>query len=125
MTNTLPAILTVEDAFLVGLQLKRNVESLGFEVLGPASSVAEALNLLDHPMLVFAILDVNLGSEDSMPVAEELDSRGIPYLFITGYDSVATEQFKDVTVLRKPTTPAQITEAITSMIPLPAPPRQD
>lgn len=125
MTNTLPAILTVEDAFLVGLQLKRDVESLGYEVIGPASSVAEALDLLDHPRLVFAILDINLGSEDSTPVAEELDARGIPYLFITGYDSVATEQFKDVTVLRKPTTPAQIIDAITSMIPQHAPPGQD
>jgi DNA-binding LytR/AlgR family response regulator len=123
MTNTSPAILTVEDAFLVGLQLKRDIESLGFEVLGPVSSVAQAFDLLDHPRLVFAVLDINLGSEDSMPVAEELDTRGIPYLFITGYDSVAAEQFKDVTVLRKPTTPAQITEAITSMIPLPAQPR--
>ncbi len=114
-----PAILTVEDAFLVGLQLKRDIESLGFEVIGPAASVNEALGMLDHPSLVMAILDINLGSEDSLPVAAALDQKKIPFIFITGYDSAGAAPFEQATVLRKPTTPAQITEAITGIIPLP------
>ncbi len=51
MGSTTPAILAIEDAFLVGLQLKRDLEALGFEVVGPASTVAEAMELLDHPGL--------------------------------------------------------------------------
>ncbi len=119
MTSSPPVILTVEDAFLVGLQLKRDLESLGFEVIGPASTVAEALKLVDHPSLAMAVLDINLGSEDSIPIATALHERNIPLLFISGYDSVAREPFEKAVVLRKPSTPAKIAEAISSIIPLP------
>jgi two-component SAPR family response regulator len=119
MTSPPPVILTVEDAFLVGLQLKRDLEVLGFEVIGPASTVPEALELIDHPSLAMAILDINLGSENSMPIAEALRERNIPFLFISGYDSVVTDPFDKIVILRKPSTPAKIAEAISSVIPLP------
>ncbi len=111
------AILTVEDAFLVGLQLKRDIESLGYEVLGPAPTTEAALALVDHPQLAFAILDINLGIEDSIPVARALQERNIPFLFITGYDSVAAAEFEGIQVIRKPASSTQITEAIKAAIP--------
>ncbi len=114
-----PAILTVEDAFLVGLQLKRDVESFGFEVLGPVARAQEALALLDHPNLVFAILDINLGEETSIPVATALRDRGIPFVFITGYRSVDVAGFEHTEVIRKPATTEQILGAITKVIPPP------
>ena len=119
MGSTTPAILAIEDAFLVGLQLKRDLEALGFEVVGPASTVAEAMELLDHPGLVLGVLDINLGTEDSIPIAQALRDRKIPLLFISGYESVAREPFEEATVLRKPTTPARIAKAIEAIIPLP------
>ena len=119
MASTAPAILAVEDAFLVGLQLKRYLEALGFEVVGPAAPVAEAIELLDHPGLALGVLDINLGAEDSIPIAQALRDRDIPLLFISGYDSVAREPFEEDTVLRKPSTPAKIAKAIAAIIPLP------
>jgi ActR/RegA family two-component response regulator len=113
------AILTVEDAFLVGLQLKRDVESLGYEVLGPAPTAEAALALLDHPNLAFAILDINLGEENSIPVAKALQDRGIPFVFITGYQSVDVAGFERAEVIRKPASTAQILSAITSAVPPP------
>ena len=115
-----PAILTVEDAFLVGLQLKRDVESFGYEVLGPVATTQEALALLDHPNLAFAILDINLGEETSIPVATALRDRGIPFVFITGYRSVDVAGFENTEVIRKPATSDQIHAAITKAIPPPA-----
>ena len=64
-----PTILIVEDAFLVGLQLKRDIETLGCEVAGPAARVADALHLLAQQDITCGVLDVNLGDEDSGPVA--------------------------------------------------------
>jgi len=120
-----PAILTVEDAFLVGLQLKRDVESLGYEVLGPAATAEAALALLDHPNLAFAILDINLGEGNSIPVATALQDRGIPFVFITGYRSVDVAGFEHTEVIRKPASAEQILSAITKSISLPPSPKID
>ena len=103
----------------MGLQLKRDIESLGYEVLGPAPTTEAAIALLDHPNLAFAVLDINLGSEDSIPVARALREREIPFLFITGYDSVAAAEFEGIQVIRKPASSSQITEAIQIAVPLP------
>jgi ActR/RegA family two-component response regulator len=114
-----PAILTVEDAFLVGLQLKRDIESLGYEVLGPVPTVKAALALLDHPNLAFAILDINLGEGDSIAVAKALQDRGIPFVFITGYQSVGIAGLEQAEVIRKPASTDQIRNAIINAIPPP------
>jgi two-component SAPR family response regulator len=50
-----------------------------------------------------AILDVNLAGEKIYPVANLLNTRRIPFIFITGYagDSI-DPKFNDVVVLQKP-----------------------
>jgi CheY-like chemotaxis protein len=51
-----------------------------------------------------AILDVNLGHETSVAVAEELKRRNIPFMLTTGYGdrSGLVEQFSTVPILNKP-----------------------
>lgn len=110
-------MLIVEDAFLVGLQLKRDVESLGFEVLGPAPRADAAISLLDHDRLACAVLDVNLGEGDSTSVAKALRQRGVPFFFITGYETVDVEEFEDPIVLHKPVGPQQVRAAIIRLAP--------
>ena len=39
---------------------------------------------LDYETPTFALLDVNLGSEMSFPVADPLGQMGVPYMFATG-----------------------------------------
>lgn len=76
-------ILIVEDDFLLSMDLAAALESAGAKVIGPASSVAEALELLD-PSPCVASLDVQLGDETSFPIADELARRGVPFVFVTG-----------------------------------------
>ena len=51
-----------------------------------------------------AVLDVNLGGELSFPIAVTLAERGIPFLFLTGYDdlSVMPEEFRTVQRILQP-----------------------
>jgi hypothetical protein len=51
-----------------------------------------------------AILDISLGPcEKSFPIAEVLKSKGIPFLFVTGYqDDQLPEHFQDQVILQKP-----------------------
>ncbi len=81
-------ILLVEDNGFVALEVERLLRQLGCEIVGPAPTLARALELAqaaERPDA--AILDVHLGAgADSFPVAQVLRDRGVPYLFCTGYD---------------------------------------
>jgi DNA-binding response OmpR family regulator len=102
--NSSNTILVVEDAYLVGLQLKDDLESLGYTVIGPASSVRKAIDLINGNAVCGAVLDVNLGHENSIPIANRLDEDNVPFIFITGYESVSADDtiFTNKKLLRKP-----------------------
>ena len=108
------SILVVEDAFLVGMQLKEDIESLGYSVVGPASSVQKAISLIEHHSIHGAVLDVNLGHENTIPIANRLDELQVPFLFITGYETVSADEqmFSDKTLLRKPILLSDIQNAL-------------
>jgi CheY-like chemotaxis protein len=112
--SILKNILIVEDAFLVGVQLKEDIESLGYAVVGPANSVKRALALIADNSISAAILDVNLGHEDSAPIAEHLQASAIPFLFITGYESFSEDKkvFAKKKLLRKPILLPDIVQAM-------------
>lgn len=107
-------ILIVEDAFLIALDLSDLLTDSGCQVVGPAASVKEALQQIDGIPLDGAVLDVNLNGERSFPLAELLASRGIPFLFVTGYDSptIFPDEFRQAPRLSKPVDPNELTAAV-------------
>lgn len=78
-------VLVVEDEFLLAMELEDLLAQGGCEVLGPASSVSQALAVLAGEQPDLALLDVNLKGERATPVAAALRERGVPYVLITGY----------------------------------------
>ncbi len=78
-------VLVVEDEELIGLMLVDVLEELGAAVVGPAGTVAEALQLVEQGALTGALLDLSLRGEEVYPVADRLLQQGVPYMFITGY----------------------------------------
>ena len=71
-TGSNQRILVVEDSYLIGMQLKKDLNTLGHEVIGPAPNVKKALKLISEHEIGFAILDINLTNEDSYPIANAL-----------------------------------------------------
>ncbi|PZQ96140.1 MAG: hypothetical protein DI533_17025 [Cereibacter sphaeroides] len=69
----------------MALSLEGDLQDRGFDVIGAAPNVATALSIIERSPPDLAILDVNLGNETSMPVADALHARGIPFVFATGY----------------------------------------
>ena len=50
-----------------------------------------------------AILDINLGDGMAYPVAEILSARGVPFIFVTGFEADAMDdRFSKVPILQKP-----------------------
>ena len=86
---------------------------IGFEMVGPAFRVSQALELVDTEVFDAAVVDINLGGTKSFPVADALAARGIPFIFATGYDrlSLPTE-YQRFSCLRKPYRISDLHEAL-------------
>lgn len=98
------SILLVEDQMLIAMDAEIMLADHGLTDVVTVSSVREALRILATFRPSAAILDVNLGSGTSLPIAEELKRQGIPFIFATGYgDATAIPpEFSRVTIVRKP-----------------------
>lgn len=96
-------LLLVEDQMLVAADVEIMLAENGVSQVTTAPSVDEAMRRLKTFTPDVAILDVNLGTGTSLPVAEELERRGVPFIFATGYSdrSVVPASFA-APVVRKP-----------------------
>jgi CheY-like chemotaxis protein len=81
--------------------------------VGVASSVAEALELVERGGFDLALLDINLNGAQSLPVAEALRERGLRFVFATGYGAAGRgEAFADVPFVTKPYRLKDLAEAL-------------
>jgi CheY-like chemotaxis protein len=112
------AVLVVEDEFLVALALEDMLVDLGCRVVGPAASLAEALRLAEDARFDVAVLDVNLGRDQtSMPVAAALARICTPFVFATGYGPAGVDAaFRDRPILSKPLLVRELVLALTQAL---------
>ena len=108
------SIMIVEDEALVALDLVAVLEDRGFTVVGPAATVDQAMELLDRHAVSLAILDVNLGrDETSEPIAKRLKREGIRFFVTSGYSAhQRAPVFNDAPSFDKPVNVAQIVSAV-------------
>ena len=101
--NEKPRVLLVEDEALVAMMIQETLAEFGFQVIGPISSASEALSASRDSQLDAAVLDINLGDGLVYTVAEILSKRGVPFVFVTGYDAESVDsRFAGVPILQKP-----------------------
>lgn len=109
-------VLVVEDEFVVALDLETMLQDEGCTVLGPATTVEQALVQIACNEFDLAILDANLNGRSVERVAEALRSKGVPFLFATGYgpDSLPAG-WKTQSMLSKPFSNAQLIQALSEL----------
>jgi two-component sensor histidine kinase/DNA-binding response OmpR family regulator len=96
-------VLLVEDEALVGMMIQECLSESGHSVIGPISRAADALQAAKEVEYDAAILDINLGDGMAYPVADILAARGVPFVFVTGYEAdTIDERFSQVPILQKP-----------------------
>lgn len=100
-------VLLLEDQLVIALDAETMLQSCGCGAVDTAATAAEALRILIATAPDIAVLDVNLGSGNSFPVAEELERRKIPFIFATGYGdrTIIPKSLRHVPVVRKPYDP--------------------
>ena len=110
MTGTC-SLLLLEDEPLILMDLEFAAEDLGCKAFC-ASDIAGALRVLNgEERIDAAVLDVTLrDGETCVPVARELDARGIPYLLHSGDRNRKNETVRELGVphIPKPANPQTV-----------------
>ena len=91
------------------MELGERLAELGYEVLGPAHSIAEAEAILARETPDGALLDASLGAGvSSVPLGIMLHAKGVRVAFCTGYDRVkdAPPELAQAPVMTKPVSDA-------------------
>lgn len=115
--GTGPAILVVEDEPMVGMLTRDLLHQMGYDVLGPVNNIDDALRAGNEADLCCAVLDVNLAGHRIFPVARVLATRGIPFMFLTGYEeSVVDDEYRSRPILRKPIDPDELEATLRAII---------
>jgi light-regulated signal transduction histidine kinase (bacteriophytochrome)/CheY-like chemotaxis protein len=78
-------VLLLEDHLIVALEAEDLLRSLGAASITAASSIAVATELCDAESFDFAVLDINLGFENSLSFADRLREAKVPFVFASGY----------------------------------------
>jgi PAS domain S-box-containing protein len=113
-----PRVLLVEDEALVAMMIQDSLAEFGFQVVGPLSTASEALAAARESHFDAAVLDINLGDGLVYTVAEILGVRGVPFVFVTGYDVDSVDpRFSDIPILQKPIERDMLQKVFMSSIP--------
>src|ERR1700688_2424193 len=96
-------VLVVEDEMMVAWLLEDLLAELGYAIVGPAASINQALAMIETEAIDVPVLDVNLNGEMSYPIADTLVSRGVPFVFVTGYNKDRMlDGYRFFPILQKP-----------------------
>lgn len=109
-------ILIVEDEPCIAMEIEAIVqERLPHAETTMAASVREAMDLLDYSVS-FAFLDIDVTDGKSYPLALELRSRSIPFVFVSGaarHD--APQGLAEERMVRKPFAPGDIVQQLAAL----------
>jgi len=96
-------ILIVEDEMMIAMMVEDFLADLGWNVVGVAGTLDQALAMARDAAIDAALLDVNLNGRNTFGAAEILRERQIPFVFATGYGVQGIDdRFRAVPTLTKP-----------------------
>ena len=106
-------ILVVEDEYYIADDLRRILNSVDAEVVGPFGTIRQANEALDAGGFDCAVLDLNLHGESAIPIADRLLQAGCSFAIATGYGSPAVpERLRDVPWIEKPFDPSTLLKLV-------------
>lgn len=105
-------VLLVEDEVIVCVAMQQLLSEAGAKV-DRSQSASGALLWLANRQYDLAVLDVSLGQENSLSVAEALDRRRVPYLVASGHSRHdIPRQLSSAPYLGKPFHPTALLRAV-------------
>jgi DNA-binding response OmpR family regulator len=110
-------LLVVEDDWLIASFIAEQLVELGYRVVGPATTIAEAVRLTNDLDLDAALVDADIHGKFAGELAELLVRRKIPFLFVSGYPELSIKGYASVPILQKPFKHDSLRRVVESMLP--------
>ena len=89
--STKVKILIVEDEFIEANNMRLILRDAGYTVLPMASSVLQALGILEHESADLILLDISLeGQQTGIDLAKILRTRGLPFVYLSANSDKST-----------------------------------
>ena len=110
-------ILIVEDEPLIALDLESAVIDHNGIVVGPVDSIPQATLFVETEAIDGAILDMRLGGDLALPVAQRLHARQIPFIIHSGQaHTTLTRNWPAVPLIGKPALPEAVIELLSRVM---------
>ncbi len=111
-------VLLVEDSMIIALDAEEALKETGAAKVMVAANLERAMATLDAGAFDFVLLDINLGAENSLPIADRLKRQGVPFAFATGYGEGAglSELYPGVPIVAKPYGPEHLRRALAGLL---------
>ncbi|MBB2965106.1 helix-turn-helix domain-containing protein [Methylobacterium sp. R2-1] len=122
-----PSVLLTEEFPLVGMDLSDSLEQAGYRVLGPATTAAEALSLLEQETPTLAVIGIAFRDTLCTALVHALRQRGVAFLVHSGYrqDDLLADAFRDVPWIIKPAAPEDVVSVLDELSLAAAPASQE
>jgi light-regulated signal transduction histidine kinase (bacteriophytochrome) len=110
--------LLLEDNLIAALEAEDMLREFGAETVWTVATVDAARQILAEHTPGFAMLDVNVGSENSFGLAAQISGCGVPFLFASGYGDSLPHGAEELAapVVVKPYERQQLSAAIARVI---------
>ncbi|MFD1950827.1 hypothetical protein ACFSGX_08610 [Sphingomonas arantia] len=106
-------ILVLEDDFYLAREQKLILEQAGAVVIGPFGTAVRVDELASLGAVDSAIVDINLGRGPTFEFARWLQARGVPFVFVTGYDAATIPpDLSHIDRLEKPIRATELVQAL-------------
>lgn len=114
------SVLLVEDQALIAMDMEEMLLELGADDVVTSHARDHALDVLKTSTPNIAVLDFNLGKDTSEEVASALATRGIPFIFSTGYreGTGIPAAFASTPVVRKPASVEALSAGLRQALPI-------
>jgi len=110
-------ILLVEDEMLIMMLAEAYLQQLGCTYILIASTERQAIDAIATHHIDAAMLDMNLHGDSSDAVADALNGKDVPFLFVTGYvDPCLAERHADRPILNKPYGVSQLGDQLADLL---------
>jgi CheY-like chemotaxis protein len=105
-------VLLIEDDWLIASLVAGELAEYGYEVIGPARSVAQAASFAETGEIDAALVDLVLAGEVPHAAIALLVQRRIPFLYMTAYSALPEGVDCAAPLLEKPFTRAELFAAL-------------
>lgn len=114
------SVLLVEDNMLITIEMENLLRKFGFSVVDAVPTVNDAMELLrdDINHYQICLLDINLKTATSFPIAYYLSQSKTSLVFVSGYDTQhpIPDDLKNIPLLKKPVNFSKLSQALQPLL---------